>query len=552
MSDSSFLSRSIIADTARTSNIEELMNKVKRAINVGNYNIAVRYLNEYIKDSEKKGKPSPEAYLMMADIQRDKLKNYPTAVQFYKKYLAITDAEKIKGLEGIAKAYYDWGVLYSNFFNSSVNLRLNYYSFKLEKAKKVKIKLEKAKKVKIVNELEIDAINFYRGLENYLYGRFDDAMKDFTNVSDKNSQYNIFAKIKLAGCYYKSGQKQKADQMWSGIKKNYGKDILIESEIIVTQLESNIYSIKKEAMKRQQEISKLLDQQKNMEEYYNKLRLNLALISLLIGNSDDAYGQIRDYDPKTADTSLGNVKFYQSYIYKLLTQLCFNEAKKYYQECIQIEPNKSDLYNYNIGICYLLVGKFDDAIEVLKKVSRKPLKDKAQAYLAVCIYNKGQKQKAIEMLNSLSKDKNKEVLGEIGYAYAQIIVKLEEALLLAQKSGDQYKIGFVHFQLGLREKDDTKRNLAFADAIRAIDKYRGEVDYSLDKNDPNALITLANLYFYRNIFDESARIWMHFNSRYPHVYQIVNVLQLINETWQMNPKDKIRLNWINQYAIKFS
>lgn len=529
------------AQTARStelsSNPEELLNNAKRALQLGSYVNAIKYLGECIKIGEKINKRIPEAYLMMANIQRDQFKDYPEAIQFYEKYLILPNAEKTKGLKEIAKAYYDWGMLYDSFFDSSVNLHLNYYTFKLHKPN-------------LINERESSAIRYYAGLENYLYGRIDDAINNFSKVTEKTHSYNILSEIKLAGCYYQKGQKGKANQIWSSIKKISNNDILIISELLVTQLESKVNNIEKEALKKCQEVSQLLDKQKNQTNYYNKIRLNLSMVYCMINDLDNAYSQIRYYDPKMPDTNLEIAKFYQSYIYKLLAQLCFKKASRYYEECAKFDPSKSDIYNYYKGICYLSIGEFDNGIKTFEKVSNKPLNLKAQIYLAICYYNKGQRQKAIEIFDRISRDKNKDVLNELGYVYAKLNINLGNAQKYIQKSEDIYKTAFVYFQLGIREKDEMKKNLVLVDAIRLVDQDRGEVDYSLEKNDPIKLILLANLYYQRRMFDESVRIWMNFTSKYPDVYGIINILQLTSETWQMNPKEKIDFNWINQYATK--
>ncbi|MBI1929510.1 hypothetical protein HYR99_35350, partial [Candidatus Poribacteria bacterium] len=89
------------------------------------------------------------------------------------------------------------------------------------------------------------------------------------------------------------------------------------------------------------------------------------------------------------------------------------------------------------------------------------------------------------------------------------------------------QLGYVYLQLGIHERDMRQRNQYLTDAIDHLDKNRPAVDYRFD--DPLLLVYLAQGYYHKRNFKESARIWQNFSREYPEVIQIFESLQIISE-----------------------
>ena len=520
-------------DLPKNQNAESLFNLSDRLIQQGDIITGFKYLEKSIQTGEKSGKPIPKAYLMRGVIYQDYFKNYQCAIPDYEKYLTLDNMgeHRINALERIAKAYSDWGMLYRKFFNATVNLYIDYYTYKLQTSARS-------------SPEEMAFIRYSRGMGYYLSQRYDKSISDLEKVSAGSQPYRIQARIKLAACYYKKGFRSKAEQIWSQAGSN---DIPISSELWRTYLEAGKALKSDEISKQCQKMSQWLDAQKVKKDAYNQVGRNIAHLYYTVNELDKALEQFRNVDMRCPDFTVSNVKFFQPSPFESRAKIYFCKASEYYLKCLQTQPAKSDYYKYQIGLCLLRADKIDEAIKAFNEISDMDLKPKASINIAVSFYRKGETQKAYQIWDQVANTGNKESLGELGYVYAKLGIRLQDALKYTEGNDDPLKSAFTHFQLGFETKGKAQKIEQFEEAIQILERSRPEVGLYLEKNDPLLLVDLANAYYQRRYFSISAEIWSHFLDRYPEVYQIFDVTQLISEIWHSNWKESAisDISWVN-------
>jgi type IV pilus assembly protein PilF len=137
----------------------------------------------------------------------------------------------------------------------------------------------------------------------------------------------------------------------------------------------------------------------------------------------------------------------------------YAKAEESFNEALKLAPNFSEAYN-NLGLLNLLQGRYQQAISYFEKALANPLyanAHSAKTNMAQAYYLLGDKNKAIEILTSLLKERADyaQALIELGKIYlnerdlqaAEFYFK--QALKLDRTSSEaRYYLGEVFFQQG--------------------------------------------------------------------------------------------------------
>jgi len=140
----------------------------------------------------------------------------------------------------------------------------------------------------------------------------------------------------------------------------------------------------------------------------------------------------------------------------------YNKAEESFNEALKLNPNYSEAFN-NLGLLNLLQGKYQQAIQFFEKALANPTYSNAHAAktnLAQAYYLLGEKDKALEILTSLLKERSDfaKALIELGKIYLNerdlqaAEFYLKQALKLDRTSTEaRYYLGEVLFQQGKLE-----------------------------------------------------------------------------------------------------
>jgi tetratricopeptide (TPR) repeat protein len=506
---------------------KENLSKAKQFVQMKNYEDAFICLNKSLEESEESDNLLLDAYVFTGSLYT-RFNDYQKAIETYQRYLSRSDGNNnVAILEAAADTCANLGMIYDVFSNSLANLHIDYYEYKL-------------KLIKQITPDDISMINYFLGLEYYALNEIDKALESFKKV--ELIPYDNLAKIKIAGCYYKKGQKDKANKIWSGIKIGTN-NMLAFSELWLTFLETGKFAESDMGLKQALIIRDWLGKPGNATDYSLYIRHNLAGIYCLSGEIDGSFEQFAGDDIKLPEIKLSNSRFFRSSNFRILAMAYLEKANEYYTECVQLDNQNADAYKYQLGWCLLRSSKLDESIAEFQSLSKGQYKIKSLIGIGVALYRKGEKDNAINILDKVVREKSddKEILGELGYAYAKLGIALDRALEYANKSGNQVKIAFVHYQLAFTEKNQNQRILRLNEAISLLDKNRGTLGYY--NNDPFLLVDLANAYYHKGFLGESATIWFHFVRRYQGIYHIIEVLRHIKEIQLMNPTELFVSNW---------
>ncbi|MBI3353973.1 MAG: tetratricopeptide repeat protein [Nitrospirae bacterium] len=88
-----------------------------------------------------------------------------------------------------------------------------------------------------------DLVRYYLGEVSYGLGRYDaaiDEINNFVKLSKRDARYNERARVLLGACYYKKGDKKKAEEIWNDVLNKNPQDAGIISELMDTYAELKV------------------------------------------------------------------------------------------------------------------------------------------------------------------------------------------------------------------------------------------------------------------------------------------------------------------------
>jgi tetratricopeptide (TPR) repeat protein len=480
--------------------------------------------------------------------------NYPKAVENYLSFLnkeeiqtATTDewqAELTRNATGnLAQVYFDWGMLSRSFFNSAINIELDYYNqeYALWKGKKLK-------------SLNLDYNWYFRGICLAYAQQYEDAIAAFKQIQPNSDIYPL-AQLAMARCYSQTGKQEVVQKLIQQIDSASKKDPVLLNSLSVFLTEF-FPDKKQEGLAACEAAYSLASKQGIKENGRNMVTRNLSQAYYNTAQIDKAWEALRKLDTKLPDfEDARGAKFFDPSLFRLQAQIYLSKAIEYYQKVVEkVEEEKAAFPLYQIGKSFLALGKYDEAISIFQKLLEKNVGKRLQAFtmvhLGICYYKKGNKELAAELWNSAQISKDAQIQSEVGYTFALLGINLDLALALCTRTEAEVakwgflaaNLGTIYLQMGIQEKNKTKQAELFWQAIGQLSSQIGN-SFDFRKGDgrtPLVLIELAKAYYLVNSFGAPTTIFRYFRDDYPEVEQLFSACQLTRENWR-------RIQWHAEY-----
>ncbi|MEW6618002.1 MAG: tetratricopeptide repeat protein [bacterium] len=421
---------------------------------------------------------------------------------------------------------YQRGLLYKELFNTAVNTQINHYNALL---------IEKGKPPVDAKPIRKDHIWYYRGLCYYYQGNFLSAIADFKRIPKSSDKYPE-AQIRWGACYYKQGKITEAKKLWNDACSQKKNNPLFLSKMgnLYAELGTNTTTATKYCQKTEKGTSGLV------WIYLKNGDVDKALdLIKKISNKPD----LEDYIGRCTGGSV-TLQFYDPGLLWIRSQVYLMSAVKYYQQAI--DSQKNDELSCQLGITQLMAGRLNDSITTLKPLinsNRWEVKAKALINLGVAYYLKGSKQEAETTWNQVENNykDNPAVMSELGYTYARLGIKLDDALSLCKEGKESYYLGMVYFKRGVIGNNSNDINEACNEMGH----------FERDSNNLLHLLGLCNAYYVNRDFNAATEIFYKYLQRYSGTNRIYESLRYINEarkdiTWFGNLKIEWKDLWYYQ------
>lgn len=386
-------------------------------------------------------------------------------------------------------------------------------------------------------------VNLYLGetlLEKGGPKRAASYLRKFIGEKRVNAESKAVAKVSLGLCYYRLGDKQKAMDLWTHIKKKTPK---VLSELAAAYAAVGLKKKNPVAM-----CDKLVGSAKKSGKKPSIRTIkNIIAVYAETGDIDKGLDMIRDaglenfsYEEVPARNKA--IRFYDISLLNSLSKLYGKASLTYLQKAAE-DAGVMNVAHYFLGQSHALLGNIDESnksIETVISHKRIPreYRNTAAVMQAANLYRKGKKAEAKERLNTLSNKLAAPDLaagiifacGELGIECNEIVSK---ASAISEKGAGK-KMSRLNFALGkyhLREKRYEKA-VSYMEAGRDKSN-KNRIAY----NDPLMLVNLAEAYYRTKKFSEALEIYFEMSKHFPAIRQIQAALQGIYSMEQKSAGD---------------
>lgn len=475
--------------------------------------------------------------------------NYPVAIPHFLKELEHWDGRyqrpmptHVEVLGFTADAHYKTGLLFKEFFNTALNVELNYYNFLF-------ILNERRATQKIDNEkltllpYREDYLHFFRGLCYFHLNFLADARKDWEKIESGSELYGRGQSM-LGLIAYKEGKVEEAKKIWDGLSTK--KDAQLD--LGIAQVLTRTEPWRAQGLAALAQIYKEGKAQPRVAVYYagevardpNRLEESEKILHSLAFNEPELRNQWGRLVPDKGQPIEYYVDFYDPYGLNILAEYHLQAARKYYQLYAQ-EAKKpaAEAYQAVIG---LSLGELVDSQAILQTLQRAPDADPTLR-LAVLLGLRTvaaqlhQEQELMDLDGSIRQiaEGNPAYRSYLGRFTAEMGEDPKRAVDLCSgpevfKPGPYSQhMAYALFVKGAKERD-------MATLTKSIELYEknhiAESIYSVRKNDPVVLQGLANAFFVRRWFDFGPKIYLKFRDLYPEAEQIFDSLRHATQLWE--------------------
>ncbi|MFH1096330.1 MAG: hypothetical protein ABH886_10735 [Candidatus Desantisbacteria bacterium] len=495
---------------------------------------------EYIQ----KTKPAfiaPHLNYMLSYIYEQRHR-YDDAIKGYLKELHVNPQKSKQdtdvyqwSLSGLADSYYKSGLLHRDLFELALNSEVNYYSCKLYLAKDTQ------------GTKSRDYLYYYRGLCYYYLSEFGKAVDDLKRVENYSP-----AMVILGACYYRQGMSPEAVKIWDRVKTTKDQRVLA----LLGRIFVECGFVPDDGLK--------LCEKAYHDGPGEVTGICLASVLVDTGCVDKALNLMDKIKPDSpeiidewggyTDTETGikiayTTKFYDPQYLMIQAKAYFLKAVEYY---LRIKDEQSLC---QAGICQLEAGDRKKAFSSLSKASESKeegVRTKALINIGVLACLNGNYEEAFKIWeNILNASSNPLMKSDVGLAYVEAGIKLDKAISLCKLAGAEepgalsQNLGLAYLKKGML--DDDAGLLGYA--ISYLEKnHIQESGYSLERNDPIVLLSLAKAHYYRRVFKLPAEIMLAFRDIYPESNQVFNAFQSVEEAWQIIKWEK-ETKWGHEWYL---
>jgi tetratricopeptide (TPR) repeat protein len=494
---------------------------------------------------------TPDIDLLFGGIYQG-LNDYRQATVHYEKYLPWGDpSTKNTILKNVALAYMDWATMYKSLFSFAVNIEIQYLTLKLEN-------LRTKRNLSLQEQEEVKQLRHWRGVCYYDAGEIDKAIADFQSIENKKGV--SLENIRLGAAYFLMNKKADAEKIWRQIPIDIEKYPLWTSELWRIYAQLGILQDISNALDACQKAAKRLQSQIDKKNVLNAMMRNIAWLYYYAEKYDDALAQIDQLHQLMKETPNENkyrvmpdaksplgTWLYDMSSFLLKANIYFQKAIRYYQNTA-----KDFLPQYRIGECYLRVGEFERAYQMLDGLQSadnipEDFKLEVLLWISVYWYKTGAEKRAEEIFSQLANSPHPDTRSQLGLTLTRLGIKGEEAISLCKHEDSSLpglfskNLGVAYIQNGIH----TGNKSQIYKGVSILEKNRlQEYGYRLDKNEPTLLIDLAIGYYYFPMFSEPAEILLQFRDRYPDVDSIFNIIQIISEIYRSSDM-VVNLPWVS-------
>jgi tetratricopeptide (TPR) repeat protein len=355
------------------------------------------------------------------------------------------------------------------------------------------------------------------------------SLKRFVADESVDQRSRTIGKVVLGSCYYRNGDKQKAEDIWTGMDS---ADPEVLGELAAAFSTAGLKDKNPEALIEQG----LGAVKKTGKALSIRMVKNALSVYARDGRTDQGLELIKRVDIKAYSRRefLGKLKVLSFYELSLLGDLAtlYSQASTAHLEKAAADAAVKDPAEYYLGEAYALFGNIDQSSKVTASfisATRMPrqYKDRMRIWQAGNHYQKGRHSDALGVWEELSSKQpiDSDLVAETLLVCARVkadcqqIVKRAETTVEAGggKRVAQLNVAIGNYYLGKR---NWPKALAYMEAGR--DKSNKN---KIESNDPLMLADLAGLYYRSKKFSEAIEIYFEMSKQFPAVRQIQEAMQ---------------------------
>ena len=371
----------------------------------------------------------------------------------------------------------------------------------------------------------------YRGLALLESGKPDQATAPLEKfiAGGNDARYSAIASIGLGTAAYLTGNRQKAQTIWSGIREGSPE---VRTELAAAWSRAGVAEKNAPALCDET----LAAVRKSGQSISSVAVKNCLAVYARAGQVEKARNLLSGADLKAYSyrESLGKSKVLSFYDIRLLDSL----SVYYLQESLaSLEKAASDqglrtIANYYLGEAYALAGNADQSLkatQVFLGASQAPhqYKNRALVRQAALQYQKGRQAESIGIWDDLIKGQpnDPELLSDILASCGRLRIECSrpaQAAADAVEKGEGRRFSVTNIGLGryfFGRKD-------YAKALVHLEAGRDKGNKNkIEFNDPLMLVDLAEAYYRTKKYSEALEIYFEMSKQFPQVRQVQEALQ---------------------------
>ena len=384
-----------------------------------------------------------------------------------------------------------------------------------------------------------DEIKLFLGIGYFLNKQFLEAAGILNQVvtnNSLNSELNGLALVYLGAAYYRTGEKDKASDLWEKVKKD---DPLAYS----TQGYLNAYLGINPA--KGEEMTKGVLARPGIDRlpYIDTLKVNYAYTLLSLGRFNEAYGQISNINLDTPifiykKDKNKEIRFYDLAILQNYSKILFGESIKNLEPIVTASSGElASFASYYVAQMYLYLENYDKSLKFASKAKKLSVSSSLTRVRAV----------ACEASAGILMGKEKKGLKLLEKEISRIHGKpssLLEMMMVVISSGVDYTMlkdtmNKIESFIYRTEWERTRRDTAllgeisffsrrYVSALYYLERARDKGNKNkIETNDPNFLLKLSYVYYSREHYPESLEIFFSLGKRFSGIRPLQDAVQSV-------------------------
>lgn len=373
--------------------------------------------------------------------------------------------------------------------------------------------------------------DLYLGLALLETGKADGAaqmLEKFLSAGE-DAKYKAIAKIGMGMAANLAGDKQKAQELWSGIA---GADPEVKTELAAAYSRAGLQD--KDPVRLCDEA--LMDIKKSGKALSIMAVKNCVGVFGRAGAPDKGFdllsrADLKSYSYREAVSKSKVLSFYDVQLLSNLSVLYLQAGLAALEKAAADQQLKA-FASYYLGEAHVLAGNTDQAAKATAAFLASPqmppqYKNKAMVRQAAIQHQKGKQSEAIGVWDDLVRKQpgEPELLADILITCSRIRIDcpvVAQTSAAAVESGDGKR--FAVLNIGLGRYALGKKDLGKAVSYLETGRDKGNKN-KIESNDPLMLVTLSDAYYRTKKFSEALEIYFEMSKQFPQVRQIQEALQ---------------------------